>query len=84
LPPLGDYPHASDLAEEMVEERRVVRGMPRADSLAFNPDDGGLWRDVRDAHARIAPMFWGPRVSLDVACERVRRWIANNLVATAS
>jgi hypothetical protein len=30
---------------------------------------------VERAYARIAPMFWGPRIQLDEACATIRAWV---------
>ncbi|MBW2262517.1 MAG: hypothetical protein JRG91_11135 [Deltaproteobacteria bacterium] len=27
------------------------------------------------AYAKIAPMYWGPRIPLDDACETIRAWL---------
>jgi hypothetical protein len=79
LPPLAEYANVAELAEEMATEGQLTRGIPRSDSLAFQPDEGARWQEIRQAHSRIAPMFWGPRIALDDACAAIRGWIDAHL-----
>ena len=30
---------------------------------------------ITRAYAKIAPMYWGPRISLDEACTIIRSWV---------
>lgn len=74
LPPLDDYPTLRALAEEMLAERQIAR-LPSAAEPAFHPDDSVRWVDVRAAHAANAAIHWGPRASIDQACEVIREWV---------
>jgi len=68
------------LAEEMLD-RRQVSTIPSASDLAFNPDEGPRFAAIREAHQAIAPMFWGPRISMDAACASIRTWVEQRLGA---
>jgi len=78
LPALAGYPDVSALAEEMLAQRQIA-ALPDGADPAFRPNDGDRFRDVRSAHAAIGAVFWGERVDLDEACERIRRWIGKRL-----
>lgn len=41
--------------------------------------DGPRWKAIRAAHDAIAPMFWGPRSSVDDACATIREWVKRAL-----
>ena len=30
---------------------------------------------IDKAYAKISPMFWGPRIPLDEACDTIRAWL---------
>jgi hypothetical protein len=75
LPPLPDYVGVGALADEMVAQRQLA-SLPSSSDLAFMPTAGERWDAIRAAHAAIAPMFWGSRVTLDDACGAIRSWIA--------
>lgn len=38
-------------------------------------DDTKKRASVERAYAKIAPMFWGPRIPLDDACATIREWV---------
>jgi len=78
LEPLEGYEGAAALALEMLAEKQIVQ-VPLASDAAFKAGDTAQWASVRQAHAEIAPMFWGPRISIDVACESIREWISKTL-----
>ena len=78
LPPLEGYADVRALAGEMLAQRQLV-GMPSADDVALLPRDDERWKAIRSAHAAIEPMFWGPRVSIDDACDAIRGWVAREL-----
>jgi hypothetical protein len=78
LPPLLDYADVRALADDMVTQRQLA-SRPSSSDRAFMPAAGERWDAVRAAHAAIAPMFWGSRVTLDDACEAIRSWIAETL-----
>lgn len=75
LPELIDYTDVRSLASEMLQQKQLA-ALPTASDPAFAPDDGERWTAIRGAHSAIAPMFWGSRVSIDDACETIRRWIS--------
>jgi hypothetical protein len=76
LPRLTDYVDVRALATEMLGQRQLA-SLPNGSDPAFAPDDGERWSAIRRAHAAIAPMFWGPRISIEEACEAIRRWVAS-------
>ena len=78
LPSLEGYADVRALAGEMLAQRQLV-GMPSADDVALLPRDDARWGAVRSAHAAIAPMFWGPRIAIDEACDAIRGWVAREL-----
>jgi hypothetical protein len=78
LPKLEGYESPRALADKMLAQRQVaVR--PEASDVAFTPDAGARFADIRRAHQAIAPMFWGPRTSIDEACSTIRGWISKRL-----
>jgi hypothetical protein len=72
LPPMETT--VSELALDMVAQRDI-RALPSADEPALRLDDPGKRQAVERAYARIAPMFWGPRIPLDEACCEIREWL---------
>lgn len=83
LPPLDGYDGPRSLADEMLAEGQI-RAMPSAKHPAFTPDDSPRWDSIRSAYEAIAPMYWGPRLELDVACSTIRHWIARVLGEASS
>ena len=75
LPPMPAYVGVRALADEMMTQRQLA-SLPSSSDIAFTPTAGERLDAIRAAHAAIAPMFWGPRVTLDDACEAIRSWIA--------
>lgn len=75
LPPLSDYVGVRALADEMVAQRQLA-SLPSSSDHAFLPTAGERWDAIRAAHAAIAPMFWGSRLTLDDACDAIRSWIS--------
>lgn len=65
-------------ALQMVELRQLAN-VPSVDTPAFHPRQDARWATVEQAHQAIAPMFWGPRISLVDACTAIRSWIAEAL-----
>lgn len=80
LPALEGYESLRALAEEMLGQRQVS-AIPSVTDIAFNPDQGPRFSSIREAHQAIAPMFWGPRISIDAACASIRTWIEQRLGA---
>ena len=83
LPPLDGYNGPRSLANEMLAEGQI-RAMPSAAHPSLNPDDSPRWDSIRSAYDAIAPMYWGPRIDLDVACSTIRHWIARVLGEASS
>ena len=81
VPPLSDYAGARALAADMLRQKQLAV-IPTTADPAFALASGARTDAVRAAHAAIAPMFWGPRISLDEACSTIRDWIERNLAAT--
>lgn len=78
LPALQGYESPMALAEEMLAQRQIA-AIPSPGDVAFNPDAGERFAEIRRAHEAIAPMFWGPRIGLSEACATIRAWVAKNL-----
>lgn len=76
LPPLETT--ALALAEDMLAEKGIA-ALPSADDQSLVLDDPEKRASVARAHARIAPMFWGPRIPLDEACATIRAWVGSGL-----
>ena len=72
LPPTGAS--ARDLARDMLAQKDIA-AMPSAEDpslLLAAPEKRIL---VERAYAKIAPMFFGPRIPLDEACAAIRDWV---------
>lgn len=65
---------AAALAHEMLDQRDVA-ALPLATEPALQLVDSTKRQAVEQAFAIIAPMYWGPRISLDEACEVIRAWV---------
>jgi hypothetical protein len=75
LPELSDYPDVPTLADDMFAKKQIA-ALPSLTGPALTPDNGPRWAAVREAHGAIAPMFWGPRLSVEEACGAIRPWIS--------
>lgn len=73
LPALGDGGVAS-LALDM-QKRKQIRKVPSPYDPAFNPDPTERWKDLAKAHNDIGSLFWGPRISLDLASRTIREFL---------
>jgi len=62
------------LAEDMLAQKEIA-AMPSADDPSLLLDDPQKRATVERAYARIAPMFWGPRIPHDEACATIRDWV---------
>lgn len=80
LPALHGYASPLALAEDMLAQRQVAARATAADP-AFTPSSSSRWDEVRRAHEAIAPMFWGPRITLDEACAAIRSWVETTLAS---
>ncbi|MCX7411859.1 MAG: nucleotidyl transferase AbiEii/AbiGii toxin family protein [Planctomycetia bacterium] len=76
LPP-SEIP-ARALANDMLAQNDVA-ALPSADDPSLVLDNPAKRAAVAQAYARIAPMFWGPRLPLDEACRTLREWVAASL-----
>jgi hypothetical protein len=72
LPPIETT--ALALAEDMLAEKGIA-ALPSAEDPSLVLDDAEKRSSVERAYARIAPMFWGPRIPLDDACATIREWV---------
>jgi hypothetical protein len=72
LPPIETT--ALALAEEMLAEKEIA-ALPTTDDPSLVLDDPEKRASVERAYAKIAPMFWGPRIPLDEARATVRAWV---------
>lgn len=73
LPRLQDG--IGDLIDTLLKDR-TIRRFPDADDPAFTLVDPELRKTLERAHAAIAPMFWGERLSLNHAAGTIRAWLA--------
>lgn len=62
------------LARDMLSHNDIA-AIPRADEPALLLEDAKKRAAIVKAYERIAPMFWGPRIPLDDACETLRVWL---------
>ena len=67
---------ALTLARDMLAGKDIV-ALPSPDEPALVLAEPDKRAAVDNAYAKIAPMFWGPRIPLDQACDTIRTWIAN-------
>lgn len=74
LPPLPDGASITTLATDLLHHRHVRRPIT-ADDPAFTLSDPIREQALEAAHTAIAPMFWGPRLSLRDACTTIRNWL---------
>jgi hypothetical protein len=66
---------ARALADDMVAQRDMA-ALPSADDPSLVLHDPVKRAAVQRAYARIAPMFWGPRIPLEEACRTLGDWVA--------
>ncbi len=78
LVPLEGYAGVRELASDMLEQKQLW-ALPSATHEAFTLVVGARTDAIRVAHRAIAPMYFGPRISLDDACAAIRGWIAKTL-----
>lgn len=59
--------------------------LPPSAHEAFVPLAGDRrWDEVRHAYTAIGSMFWGPRLTLDEACDAIRRFLADRDAAATA
>lgn len=61
------------LAEDMLAQKDIA-ALPSADDPSLRLDAPEKRASVERAYAKIAPMFWGPRLPLNDACATIRHW----------
>lgn len=59
---------------EMVGMKQIA-GALIANDAAFALNDDAARMQLEKAHAIVAPMFWGPRLSLAESCRLIRDWL---------
>ncbi len=64
----------AELAQDMVA-KKDMRALPSPDEPALRLDDPDKRDAIERAYAKIAPMFWGPRIPLEEACATIRSWL---------
>jgi len=70
---------ATALLSSMLESGDL-RVRPTADQSAFQSAfETPKLEALRLAHAELAPLYWGDRMSLDDCCERIRFWLDKTL-----
>src|SRR5206468_820952 len=70
LPLLPDHRDVRGLAGEMNAQRQLGR-LPAPEDPAFDPSRLVHGDRIREAYEAVGPMYWGPRLSLDEACEAI-------------
>ncbi|RKH43015.1 nucleotidyl transferase AbiEii/AbiGii toxin family protein [Corallococcus sicarius] len=73
LPPLVGYPDVRALATEMIRQKQIAPP-PGAELRHFLPP-GESTVSIRAAFDAIAPMYWGPRQTLDEAVAIICAWL---------
>ena len=62
------------LAQDMLAGKDIA-ALPSPDEPALVLADPDKRAAIDKAYAKIAPMFWGPRIALDEACDTIRAWL---------
>jgi hypothetical protein len=62
------------LAEDMLSQRDIA-ALPHADDPSLALTDAARRSEIERAYGKVGPMFWGPRIPLDQACDIVRGWL---------
>jgi hypothetical protein len=65
---------AAALAEDMLNQKEIA-SLPRPDEPALVMADTERRAAVSRAYAKVAPMYWGPRIRLEEACATIRAWL---------
>jgi hypothetical protein len=79
MPALASSPH--ELAREMLADGQV-RQVPSESDPGFALLDPTRRAALQAAHNLVAPMYWGPRLSLAQACETIRTWLSSEFPGT--
>jgi hypothetical protein len=72
LPEMGMT--AAALVDDMLDQKDIA-ALPHADEPALLLAAPEKRAAVGKAYAKIAPMYWGPRIPLDEACATIRGWL---------
>ncbi|MDY0001236.1 MAG: nucleotidyl transferase AbiEii/AbiGii toxin family protein [Polyangia bacterium] len=64
-----------DLAHDMLASKDIA-ALPRPDEPALVLADPDKRASIDKAYTNIAPMFWGPRIPLEQACDIIRAWLS--------
>jgi len=65
---------AAALVDDMLGQKDIA-ALPHADDPALLLAAPEKRAAVERSYAKIAPMYWGPRIPLDDACETIRDWL---------
>lgn len=65
---------ADELAKDMLAERDIA-ALPSPNEPALVLADVEKRAAIERAHAKIDPMFWGPRINLAEACAVIQEWL---------
>lgn len=65
---------AAALASDMLEQKETA-ALPHPDEPALLLAVPEKRAAVDRAYAKIAPMYWGPRIPIEEACETIRSWL---------
>lgn len=74
LPELDELAGPRELATEMIGERQI-KPVPSVEHPALELQTGERAQAIREAFDAIAPMYWGPRMTLDECCSAIRGWL---------
>ena len=66
--------NVATMMAEMVAMKQIAGPLTAADE-AFGLNDAAARTELETAHALIAPMFWGSRISLGESCRLIREWL---------
>ena len=72
LPDMGMTPVS--LARDMFGQKDIA-AIPRPDEPALVLASPEKRAAIEKAYAKIAPMYWGPRIPIGEACETIRAWL---------
>lgn len=74
LPALEGHAGPRELAAEMIREKQI-KPVPAVDHAAFVIQSNERTQAIRQAFEAIAPMYWGPRLTLDECLSAIQGWI---------
>lgn len=74
LPQLDGLAGPRELAAEMISERQI-KPVPSVEHPALELQSGERARAIREAFDAIAPMYWGPRLTLDERRSAIQDWL---------